>query len=236
MKKATVTLFAEKDILSFVIQNTLGDNELFDYLIEQIKLALCGEVKSDGRVFFQPIHENHINNIERLKEYIEKELPNLKLPKLNAISPWFKKVGIGNFFAICFNCEPPLKEILAIYAMIEELNGGETMENNLYKTQEVAKDVIDNYEIMASNPTKRVLYGIVPSDKKICRYCHRAEPEVTFRKVAHTFSEGLGNKLTITCMNAMNVMSILEKYVNLTLLHILTLCDRYFMLRVRMGK
>lgn len=131
-------------------------------------------------------------------EHLSKELPDLKLPKLNAISSWLKNTGIGKYFALCFNREPSTEETLAIQAKIEELNGGAKMENNLCKTQEIAGDIIDNYEIFASVPTKRVHYGIGTSGKRVCRYCHRTEPEVSFRKVAHTFSEGLGNKFTIT--------------------------------------
>ncbi|MFS2642518.1 hypothetical protein AAH098_06570 [Bacteroides uniformis] len=198
MKETTITLYSEKDSLPFVIKDKSDDNVLFDYLIEQLKLALCGDVKPDGIVCFWPIHNNHIDNIERLIEHLSKELPGLKLPKLNAISSWLKNTGIGKYFALCFNREPSTEETLAIQAKIEELNGGAKMENNLCKTQEIAGDIIDNYEIFASVPTKRVHYGIGTSGKRVCRYCHRTEPEVSFRKVAHTFSEGLGNKFTIT--------------------------------------
>lgn len=198
MKETIVTLFADKDTISFTIQNKSDDDMLFDYLIEQLKSALCGEIKRDGIVFFRPICEDHIDNIERLKEYLTKELPKLRLPKLNAISSWFKKVGNGKFFAVCFGREIFLWETIAIQAKIEELNGGEKMENNLCEIQKNAKDIIENYTILASDPTKRILYGIESSDKRTCRYCHLTEPEVTFWKVAHTFSEGLGNKFTIT--------------------------------------
>lgn len=198
MKKATVKLLSDKDTLPFIIQDASDNNVLFDCLIEWIKLALCGEVKPDEEVFFQPIHKNHIDNMERLKVHLAKEYPELKLPQLNAIPSWLKKVGEGNFFAVCFNRNPPLEEVLAIQAKIKELNGGERMEDNLCKTQELAKDVFENYDVFASDNTKRILYGTESSDKRTCRYCHRMEPEVTFLKKAHTFSEGLGNKFTIT--------------------------------------
>lgn len=199
MKETIVTLFVEKDTLSFVIRDKSDNHDLFNYLIEQIKRALCGEIVNDREVYFQPIHENHIDNIERLKKHIEEKFPELKLPKLNAIAPWLKNIGEEKFFAICFNREPPIEEVLAIHAYIEELNGGEKMETVIKKTQDIAGEVLANYEIKASNPNKRVRYGNEPSGKKECRYCHRAEPDVTFHKVAHTFSEGLGNKFTITC-------------------------------------
>lgn len=198
MKETIVTLFTEKDTLSFVLSDKSDNHDFFDYLIEQIKRALCGEIVNDREVYFQPIHENHIDNIERLKKHIEEKFPKLKLPKLNAIAPWLKKVGEGKFFAICFNRDPPIEEVLAIQAKIVELNGGEKMETNLSRILNIAGDVLANYEIKASDPNKRILYGNDFSRIKVCRYCHRTEPDVTFCKVAHTFSEGLGNKFTIT--------------------------------------
>lgn len=198
MKEATITLYAEKESLPFVINDKSDNHELFDYLIEQIKRSLCGKVVENGKVFFLPVHENHYNNIERLKEHIEKEYPKLKLPKLNAIVPWLKRVGDGKFFAVCFNRVPPKEETIAIQAQIEELNGGEKMEDILSKTQEIAGGIIDNYEIVSSIPSKRTIYGCDSTRKRVCRYCYRADPNVMFKKVAHTISEGLGNKFTIT--------------------------------------
>lgn len=198
MKEATITLYAEKTSLPFVINDKADDYILFDYLVEQIKRSLCGKVVEDGKVFFLPVHENHFNNIERLKEHLEKEIPELKLPKLNAITSWLKKVGEGKFFAVCFNRVPSTEETIAIHAQIKELNGGEKMEDILSKTQEIAGDIIDNYEIFASIPDKRTFYGRESTGERICRYCHRSEPDVAFKKVAHTISEGLGNKFAIT--------------------------------------
>lgn len=198
MKEATITLYAEKESLPFVINDKSDNHNLFDYVIEQIKLSLCGKIVEDGKAFILPICKNHYNNIERLKEHLEKELPELKLPKLNAMVSWLKKVGEGKFFAVCFNCVPSIKDTITIQAKIEELNGGEKMEDILSKTQEIAGDIIANYEIFSSIPDKRTLYGHESTRKRVCRYCHRSEPNVTFKKVAHTISEGLGNKFTIT--------------------------------------
>ena len=198
MRSATVTLYSERDTLPFVINCTTDTNSLLDYLLECLKLSLCGEEINDGIVNFQFVHKNHIDNIERLKKYLARDLPELKLPKLNAIVPWLTKTGEGKFFAVCFNRIPSTEEAIAIHAKIEELNGGEKMENILSQTQEIAGDIMANYKIVSSIPDKRTIYGQEQVGKRVCRYCHRPEPEVLFKKVAHTISEGLGNKFTIT--------------------------------------
>lgn len=198
MKKAIVTLYEEINVFSLVISDKSEDNALFDYLIKQIKLALCGEVIDDGKVLYLPLQKNHIYNIETLKQHIAKSSPNLNLPKFNAIIAWLEKIGEGKFFGVCFNREPPIEEVFAIHATIGELNGGEKMEVAMSEINNIAGDMFSNYDVKASDPNNRVLYGEEPFGSKVCRYCHLSESVVTFHKVAHTISEGLGNKFTIT--------------------------------------
>ena len=53
-----------------------------------------------------------------------------------------------------------------------------------------------NFQLVFSNEGIKEEYYI--SDKlKICRFCNRSEPEVTFNDVAHAIPESLGNKYVI---------------------------------------
>lgn len=59
--------------------------------------------------------------------------------------------------------------------------------------------IIDNYQLVhLQNGKQHIRIGEPERKKRICRYCGRMMPEVTFAKVAHTISEGLGNKSIIT--------------------------------------
>ena len=40
--------------------------------------------------------------------------------------------------------------------------------------------------------------GESDKSKRVCRYCNKKSPEVSFKKVAHSISEALGNKKIIT--------------------------------------
>lgn len=58
--------------------------------------------------------------------------------------------------------------------------------------------LMDNYEIFAFNENTRKKIGEREKQKRVCRYCDKQSPEVSFKKVAHSISEALGNKTIIT--------------------------------------
>lgn len=64
---------------------------------------------------------------------------------------------------------------------------------------EFCSGIVENYNFVHyENGKKQVTIGESDKSKRICRYCGKKMPDVTFAKVAHTISEGLGNKSIIT--------------------------------------
>lgn len=64
---------------------------------------------------------------------------------------------------------------------------------------EFCKGIIDNYDaIHYENGKQQVKIGETDKSKRKCRFCGKMIPEAKFSKVAHTISEGLGNKSIIT--------------------------------------
>lgn len=61
---------------------------------------------------------------------------------------------------------------------------------------------------VVSNPTYRI-----KDSSKMCRYCGKTEPNVTFKSKAHTFPEFLGNKLFVSINNECDECNMLfSKY------------------------
>ena len=59
--------------------------------------------------------------------------------------------------------------------------------------------VLDNYDVVHyDNGKDQVKIGEADKSKRKCRFCGRMMPEVSYKKIAHTISEGLGNKCIIT--------------------------------------
>lgn len=65
--------------------------------------------------------------------------------------------------------------------------------------EDICKGIFDNYSITYyPDGNKQIKIGEQDRKKRICRFCGRKMPEVTFAMDAHTISEGLGNKSIIT--------------------------------------
>jgi hypothetical protein len=59
-------------------------------------------------------------------------------------------------------------------------------------------ELFDNYDIKVFCEQTRNKIGESDKLKRICRFCNKKATETTFKKVAHTISEALGNKKIIT--------------------------------------
>ncbi len=67
-----------------------------------------------------------------------------------------------------------------------------------FKT-EYCLGVLENYDVVHyDNGKDQIRIGEADKIKRKCRFCGKMMPEVSYKKVAHTISEGLGNKCIIT--------------------------------------
>ena len=114
--------------------------------------------------------------IHRLRTYFESEL------KLNE---WF-------FLAV----DETLNQAQIDQILIEllSIDADEQQKEQANKTLEVLRKLRSVYDIKSYGEFTKEWVGEPDKRKRVCRYCHRSMPEVTFKKVAHTISEALGNK------------------------------------------
>ena len=114
--------------------------------------------------------------IHRLRTYFESEL------KLNE---WF-------FLAV----DETLNQAQIDQILIEllSIDADEQQKEQANKTLEVLQKLRSVYDIKSYGEFTKEWVGEPDKQKRVCRYCHRSMPEVSFKKVAHTISEALGNK------------------------------------------
>lgn len=114
--------------------------------------------------------------IHRLRTYFESEL------KLNE---WF-------FLAV----DETLNQAQIDQILIEllSIDADEQHKEQANKTLDVLQKLRSVYDIKSYGEFTKEWVGEPDKQKRVCRYCHRSMPEVTFKKVAHTISEALGNK------------------------------------------
>lgn len=93
-----------------------------------------------------------------------------------------------------------IKDNIAIYELenyIKHLNGEPTQEFNelSYEIQNFAKYY--NMHIIDINKEHLIYIGESNKNKRVCRFCGKSQPEVTFKNKSHAISESLGNKKII---------------------------------------
>jgi hypothetical protein len=78
---------------------------------------------------------------------------------------------------------------------IEALSTGASVGREMPAWQRALLFYMGNYELIQHHKLKvgqKVRLG--DKDNRVCRFCGKAKPEVTFKKIAHAIPEGLGNK------------------------------------------
>jgi HNH endonuclease len=59
------------------------------------------------------------------------------------------------------------------------------------------KELLQQYNMLGFDKHTKEAVGEPDKSKRVCRFCGRKQPDVTFKNVAHAISESLGNKKII---------------------------------------
>lgn len=75
---------------------------------------------------------------------------------------------------------------------------GEDFEKIAKEMDTIFGKLMNSYEMFVFDENTRQSIGERDKSKRVCRYCNKSKPEVSFKKVAHSISKALGNKKIIT--------------------------------------
>jgi hypothetical protein len=182
---------------------TLNDTIAFE-LESDIK-AIVEEFVNDLLSIFVVISEDNQPTINSLQEYsksIEKDLTDflskykVKLPQLNAVLAFFKKIKYGERFIFLPNIEMELAERMRVRDYLRALNEGKEYHELPDKEEDLFGELMNKYNIGVVG-VKRLLIGEKEKSKRICRFCQNTSKPTTFNNKAHAISEALGNKTVV---------------------------------------
>ena len=153
-------------------------------------------------------NENRTLNLEYKHQYTEKVkkkinsfILNYKVhsPQIQQINKYFKQLKSDEYFFILPSKDFNTKEKLGLETELYELNGYKSY-SDAEKIQLKQFDcILNNYELIGFNLEKNKItpIGTRQKNKRICRFCKKSQPDVSFNNIAHAISEGLGNKKLI---------------------------------------
>lgn len=142
-------------------------------------------------------------NTENFRTKINSVIQKYKAinPKILQINSYFKKDLEDNehFFIFC-NTTISKEQRFLLYNYLLALREGEDFKKITKEIDDLFGVLMDSYEMFAfdSDTKNNIKIGESDKSKRVCRYCNKKSPEVSFKKVAHSISEALGNKKIIT--------------------------------------
>ena len=180
------------DTISFGVNSP--ETEIVEEFVQKLLLIFAKVDVENEKVIVESFQQNNPENREKINEFVDEF--KTKLPQLNALSAYFRKLKENEHFFFLPNLKFEQKENYKLYDYLRAVAEGVDFKEYEQQFEEIFGDLFDKYYVKAVGP-KRVLIGEKDKEKRICRFCNNTNTPISFSSEAHAISEGLGNKTVI---------------------------------------
>jgi hypothetical protein len=152
---------------------------------------------------YQVDDENHRVSVDALQQNTPQLRENIAFfieqtkgvaPQINQLSTFINNLADGEYFYIFPNSDLETIQIAELGNHLQALNHNLDIHIAQEEFTAIFGQLLANYDMISFNGESRIHIGEREKSKKICRFCGKGEPNVSFRKKAHAISEALGNK------------------------------------------
>ena len=119
-------------------------------------------------------------------------------PKIQQLNTYFKDLKDNEYFFVFANAVITKEQSFRFYNYLSALEKNEDFDKLTTQIDDLFGALMNSYEMFAFDENTRNKIGEPDKTKRVCRFCNKENGEVSFKKVAHTISEALGNKKIIT--------------------------------------
>lgn len=168
-----------------------GDEDTFLAL-----LCSCMQtsVNEDGKLIVDVLQEKTSKLMDGLDFLVEKYKTGE--PRIHKLREKFRKLSFGErFLFVPVELSSEGHEVYARYAA--GMNRPDP-EKAYQQLSELETQIKTNYSLLQQSGQSTTYIGEPDKEKRVCRYCNRSKPEVSFKDAAHTISESLGNRTIFT--------------------------------------
>ena len=170
-------------------------NEINEF-INDVRITTYGtkEVKHEG--FIVLLNESAK---DRYKNLFTKYTKYNKFKKLLRLKSLIEKCNSNNYMAVIFDKQLSHLQLKQTLACLSELETGVPSEKIMEEYINDYGHLLTVYNPYAISPNKSIVrIGTNQKDNRVCRYCNKTMPDVTFKNKSHTISHALGNICYIT--------------------------------------
>lgn len=119
-----------------------------------------------------------------------------EMPMLNGIEAFVRKLAENEAFYVIPDFIPTQGESVRLANYLKAHQDGTDYKDLNQETETLFGDFMNSYQIAVYGEKRRVI-GEKVKEHKVCRFCKKGYPSVSFDKKAHAISEALGNKTLV---------------------------------------
>ena len=172
------------------------NNSIIKEFINDVRITTYGTKKVEYEGFIVRLDEA---TKERYKDLFAKYTKYDRFKKLLQLKNLIDKSTCNNYVAVIFDKQLSHIQYKEVLAYLNELETGVPADKAM---QEYIKEnglLLSVYNPFAVSPdTSIVRIGTKLKSNRVCRYCNKTTPDVTFNNKSHTISQALGNICYIT--------------------------------------
>lgn len=148
-------------------------------------------------------NENHRITVEALQRKTEQLVGNIQefvdihkthAPAIYKLKKFIDILDDNEYFYVFQNTKLDTNQIVEISNQLLAINESKDFDKLNSSIDDVFGYVFDNYNMLPFMGDKPINVGEPNKKKRVCRFCHKKYPDVTFKEKAHAISEALGNK------------------------------------------
>lgn len=195
MKEIRITFLA----LSRTVEMKIESEKEINSFVNDLLIILAKEIDYENlKINIDSLQQN----TEEFRAKINSVIQKYKTfePKIQQINTYFKDLKDNEYFFIFPNDTIHKQQRFHLFNYLSALQKGEDFEKMTKEMDDLFGVLMDSYEMFAfdADTKNNIKIGESDKSKRVCRYCNKKKPEVSFKKVAHSISEALGNKKIIT--------------------------------------
>ena len=147
-------------------------------------------------ITYNDLQQNTVEFRKKFSSFVQKY--ETVDPKIQQLNSYFQNLEDNEYFIFVLNSTLSIEYFIHYFQHLQALKDNVSPEIIERKIANNLEEIRKYYDISTFNALTKNRIGEYDKTKRICRFCNKSTPDVTFRKVAHTISEALGNKKIIT--------------------------------------
>ncbi|OJV51032.1 MAG: hypothetical protein BGO31_11245 [Bacteroidetes bacterium 43-16] len=159
-------------------------------------MVLFMATKKEDRFQLESLQQKDENFENRLMVFIDKFKDSD--PKINRLKTNFDSIPTDKYFFVQFTKEVSKDDSFKMCNYLLAKEEGIDYEKMEKEINDSIGELRSNYNISIFGFQEKSFIGELDKNKRVCRFCKKKQPETSFKKIAHSISEALGNKLIVT--------------------------------------